>query len=112
MLDTKLTQLALKIKNMVVMDLHFPQPLCPEFRKNYETRFLHVPCREGMALEVAAGIASAGKILVLVGASGLSLERLDPTLNVKVLEANSQSSWDHLEEQVRAFGPARLFIPD
>lgn len=112
MLDTKLTQLALKIKNMVVMDLHFPHSVLPDFRKNYEPRFMHVPCRQGMILEVAGGIASSGKIVVVVGYEGNGIEGLDSTLNVKVLRRGSEGTWEKLEEQLRAFGPAEVLIPD
>ncbi len=111
MLDTKLTQLGLKLKNMVVLDLGFPHPHCPEFRKIYEPRFVHLPCRQGMALEMAGGLASFGKLVVLVGYEGCKLEHLDPTLNVKALRALPEGSWENLEERLRAFGPAIVDIP-
>lgn len=111
MLDTFLTQLGLKLKNMVVLDLNFPSSACPEFHKVYETRFMHVPCRQGMALEVAGGIASFGKIVVVVGSDVFDVSHLDPTLNVKVLRVSERGSWEGLEEGLRAFGPAVLEIP-
>lgn len=111
MIDTKLTQVGLKLKNMVVLDLGFPRLNCPEFAKVYEPRFVSLLCRQGMALEMAGGLASFGKIVVLVGYEGSDLARLDPTLNVKVLKPSPEGSWENLEERLRAFGPALVLIP-
>ncbi len=111
MLDAKLTQLGLKLKNMVVLDLNFPRIVCPEFRKTYEPRFIALPCRQGMALEMAGGLASFGKVVVLVGYEGDELKDLDPTFNVKVLRHSPEGTWENLEERLRAFGPSLVLIP-
>lgn len=112
MLDLKLTQLGLKLKNMVVLDLNFPRTVCSSFRASYEPRFIHAPCRQGMALEMAGGLASFGKLVVLLGYEGLDLHGIDPTLNVKILKHASNGSWEDLEERLRAFGPAFVEIPE
>lgn len=111
MIDAKLTQLGLKLKNLVVLDLGFPRPFCPEFRKIYEPRFVALPCRQEMALEMASGLATFGKLVVLVGYEGNGLKNLDSTLNVKVIQASLEGSWENLEERLRAFGPANISIP-
>lgn len=112
MLDAKLTQLGLKLKNMVVLDLNFPHFVCVEFRKTYEPRFIHLPCRQGMALEMAGGLASFGKVVVLVGYEGDGLKNLDPSFNVKVLQTSPEGTWDHLEDRLRSFGPSLILIPE
>lgn len=111
MLDRKLTQLGLKLKNMIVLDLSFPLLLCPEFKKTYEPRFVSLPCRQGMALGVAGGLASSGKLVVLLGYFGDELKDLDSTLNVKVIRTCTDGTWENLEDRLRAFGPAIVLIP-
>lgn len=111
MLDLTLTKLGLKIKNMVVLDLSFPHLMCPEFRKNYETRFIAMPNRQEMVLEFAGGLASFGKIVLVLGYEGNGLTRLDPTVNVKVLKNCPEGTWERLEERILEFGPAEILIP-
>jgi hypothetical protein len=111
-LDLKLTQLGLRIKNFVVLDLSFPSGQFAEFRKAYEERYIYLPCRTEMALSYAAGLASFGKIVLIYG-SGLSdCDLPDSTLNVKVLDYNKDAVWDYFEEGVQDFGPAVLLIPE
>lgn len=111
MIDVKLTQLALKLKNLVVLDCSFPKGPFSEFKKNYEPRFVWTPCRQGMALEMAGGIASFGKVVVVYGLAEADLSQLDSTLNVKVLLLSEEGSWEGFEEKLRAFGPSTLLIP-
>lgn len=111
MIDVKLTQLALKLKNLVVLDCSFPKSPFSEFKKNYEPRFVWTPCRHGMALEMAGGIASFGKLVVVYGLSQVDVSRLDPTLNVKVLIPSEEGTWEGFEEKLRSFGPSTLLIP-
>ena len=111
-LDLKLTRLGLKIKNFVVLDLSFPSGRFLEFRKAYEDRYIHLPCRTDMALSYAAGLSSFGKI-VLIYASGLSdCDLPDSTLNVKILNHDKDAVWDYFEGGVQDFGPAVLLIPE
>jgi len=112
MLDVKLTQLALKIKNLVVLDLSFPHTQFPEFKKAYENRYLYLPCRGEMAVSMAAGLASFGKLLVIYGDDCKNSTIPDTTLNVKVLKESPEGSWDNFEEALKAFGPAVLLIPE
>lgn len=112
MVDVKLSQVALKIKNLVVVDCSFPRSVFPEFKKIYEPRLIWTPCRWGMALEMAGGIASFGKLVVVFGLNYADLSRLDSTLNVKVLLPSPEGSWDGFEEKLRSFGPSTLLIPE
>ena len=112
MLDIKLTQLGLKMKNLIVVDLSFPQPALPEFKKNYDPRYLWMPCKEELALSFATGLASFGKLVVLYGATKLSIDELDPTVNVKVLKHDAEALWQDFEGGLRRFGPELLLIPE
>ena len=110
-MDMKLTQLALKLKNLVLIDLSFPQMKFPEFKKVYEDRYLYLPCREESVTALAAGLASFGKLVVIYGSTTQSVEFPDSTLNVKVLKESNEASWELFEEGLKAFGPAVLLIP-
>lgn len=111
-LDTRLTQLALKMKHMVLMDLNFQHGQFPEFRKAYEARYLHMPCRREMALGMAAGLASLGKHVVIVGDDLEDCNLPDSTLNVKLIREDESGKWEDLEHGLQEFGPAVLLIPD
>lgn len=111
MLDMKLTQLGLKMKNLIVLDLSFPRCAFPEFKKVYDTRLIWMPCRKGLAVLFAAGIASFGKTVLIYGLDDEDVEGLDRTANVKVLRHHEEGSWAHLEEGLLRFGPEVLLIP-
>ena len=110
-LDLQLTQLGLKWKQLVVFDLSFPYGKFPEFKSAYEVRYIHIPLRQGMALEMAAGMANQGKIVVIYGSNCDLCEVADMSLNVKVLKEKEGTVWDYFEEQLLAFGPSIISIP-
>jgi hypothetical protein len=112
MLDVKLTQLGLKIKNLVVLDLSFPQGKFPEFKKAYEQRYIHLPGRKEMALAFAGGLSAFGKVVLIYGVENDEVEVPDRTLNIKLVEEGPEGKWDIFEEELRAFGPAVLLIPE
>lgn len=111
MLDIKLTQLGLKIKNLVVLDLSFPQNHFPEFKKAYESRLIHLPGRKEMALAFAGGLSAFGKIVLIYGMDSDDCSVPDRSLNIKLVEEGAEGSWDIFEEELKAFGPAVLLIP-
>lgn len=111
MIDLKLTQIGLKMKNLIVLDLSFPRSAFPEFKKVYEPRLIWMPCRKELALSFAAGIASFGKLVVIYGLEGKDASGLEPTLNVKILRTSEEATWQDLEEGLRRFGPEVLLIP-
>lgn len=112
MLDLKLTQFALKMKNLILLDLSFPRGVFPEFKKAYDPRYIALPSRDGLAVSMASGIASFGKLVLIYGAQVDGLAGLEPTLNVKILKPSPEGSWHHLEEGLKTFGPAVLLIPE
>ncbi len=112
LLDVKLTQLALKMKNLVLLDLSFPHMKFPEFKKAYENRYICLPCRGEMAVSMAAGLASFGKLIVVYGDDCKNSTIPDTTLNVKVLQESEEGKWETLEVDLKAFGPAVLLIPE
>lgn len=112
LLDLKLTQVAVKMKNLILLDLSFPEAHFPEFRKAYENRFIHLPCRSQMALPMAAGLASLAKVVVIFGHEYEDCVLPDPSLNVKILRERPEGTWDTLEQGLQAFGPAILWIPE
>ncbi len=109
MLDLKLTQLALKYKNLVLLDFSFQKGLFPEFHGLYEPRYLSLPCRTGLAAEMAAGLSSFGKLVLVYGVP--SFINVEPTANVKWIQHSSEGSWAALEEGLTQFGPQVLLIP-
>ncbi len=111
-IDLKLTRMGLKIKNMVVLDLSFPDSAFPEFRKAYEDRYIHLPHKREMILGVAAGLASFGKIVLIYGGKIHECDLPDSTLNVKVIRHNKDAVWDYFEGGVLEFGPSVLLIPE
>ncbi|MFA5793145.1 MAG: hypothetical protein WC897_04745 [Candidatus Gracilibacteria bacterium] len=110
-LDAKFTQLALKIRNLVVVDVSFPKSPFAEFKKLYEQRYIYMPCKKEMVMGFACGIASMGKLVVIYGADLAMEKMLDPTLNVKLLKESSAGSLESLENELKEFGPAVLLIP-
>lgn len=112
MIDIKLTQLGLKMKNLILVDLSFPRGVFPEFKKVYDPRYLWMPCRKELVLSFAAGIASFGKLVVIYGLDGEAVKALEPTVNVKVLQHSPEASWQDFEEGLKRFGPELLLIPE
>ncbi len=112
MLDIKLTQLGLKIKNLVVLDLSFPAGKFPEFKKAYEQRYIHLPGRTEMALAFAGGLSAFGKVVLIYGVDNDEVEVPDRTLNIKLVEEGPEGKWDIFEEELKTFGPAVLLIPE
>lgn len=110
-LDQQLVRIAVKMKNLVVIDLSFPATKFPEFKSNYETRFMHWPGRQHSAIAVAAGLASRGKVVLLYGSECEDCEPPDSTLNVKLVKESERAVWDHLEEELMEFGPSVLLLP-
>ena len=90
-LDLKLTQIGLKMKNLVILDLGFPAPAFPEFRSKYEDRYIHLPGRQGLAADFACGLAMLGKVVLLHGFEGEAPDIEDPTLNVKITKRSSEA---------------------
>ncbi len=111
MLDLKLTQLGLKMKNLVVVDVSFPVHPFVEFKKAYDTRLIHLPCREEMAVAYAAGLAGMGKVVLVVGVTRGGATGLESTLNVKLVKESPEARWEDLEGQIRSFGPGYVFVP-
>ena len=112
MLDIKLTQLGLKIKNLVVLDLTFPSGKFPEFKKAYDQRYIHLAGRKEMALAFAGGLSAFGKIVLIYGMDSDECEVPDRTLNIKLVEEGPGGQWEIFEEELKAFGPAVLLIPE
>lgn len=108
-LDLKLCQAAHKIKNLILIDLSFPGLKFPEFKMNYENRYISLPGRAGFAGEYAAGIASSGKIVIIYG--GECLQLADQNLNVKLLKIDEKTTWLMFEKQILEFGAGVLLIP-
>ncbi len=108
-LDLKLCQVAHKIKNLILIDLSFPGCKFPEFKLNYENRYICLPGRAAFATEYAAGIASSGKIVLIYG--GDRIELADKNLNVKLIKPDEFASWGSLEKQILEFGAGLLLIP-
>lgn len=111
-IDLKLSQLGLKIKNFVVLDLSFPEGKFPEFSKAYEKRYIHMPCRTEMVLAYAAGLSSFGKVVLIYSPEVSDLDFPDSTLNVKVLVHKKDAVWDYFEGELLEFGPSVLLIPE
>lgn len=111
-LDINLCRLARKIKNFVILDLSFPGSVFPEFKLNYDKRYICLPGREGCALEYAGGIAGSGKIVLIYGFSGADFNLPDRTLNVKVMKKSPKADLSKLEKDILEFGQAVLLIPE
>lgn len=110
-LDAKFTQLGLKIKNLVLIDVSFPKSPFVEFKKLYEQKYIYMPCKKEMLMGFACGVASMGKLVVIYGADLQMEKMMDPTLNIKLLKESSGGSLESLESELKEFGPAVLLIP-
>jgi len=110
-LDEKLTQLGLKMKNLVVLDLSWPNMQFSEFKSAYETRYIHLSSRQDSAVDFAAGLASLGKVVLIYGSRWEDLEIKDPSLNVKLVKQSKNAVWDYLDGKLMEFGPSVLLIP-
>lgn len=110
-LDLQLTKLGLKMRNLIVLDVEFPHSRFPEFKKAYLDRYIHIPCRKEMALEMAAGLSSFGKIVAVCGLDCDVCDLPDQTLNVKVLRGKKDAVWDYFEGELMEFGPGVIFVP-
>ncbi len=110
-LDERLVQYALRNKHLVVLDTSFPKPAFPDFKRNFDLRYVWIPCRESVALGMAAGLAASKKLVVVYGLSNPTADLPDSTLNVKVLAHSSVAKWHEFEPQLAQFGPAVLLIP-
>ncbi len=108
-LDLKLCAAAHKIKNLILIDLSFPGQKFPEFKVNYENRYICLPGRAAFAGEYSAGIASSGKIVLIYGGDPLHLA--DKNLNVKLIQTGDGATWQTLENQILEFGAGVLLIP-
>lgn len=111
-IDLKVTQLALKVKNLVILDTSFPDTAFPEFKKTYAERYWHLPCTEGAVLGIAAGLASMGKIVLVNMENPENFDSADPSLNVKLIKKGAEAVWDYFEGELLEFGPAVLLIPE
>ena len=110
-LDALLTKLAIKEKNLVILDLSFPNMAFPEFKSAHETRYLHFPGRQDSALAMAAGLASLGRRVLFYGSDCENCDLPDSTLNVKVLKYRDDAVWDYFEGSLLEFGPSILHVP-
>ncbi|MBU0982109.1 hypothetical protein KKC94_05460 [Patescibacteria group bacterium] len=110
-LDEKLTQIGLKMKNLVVVDLSFPEMKFPAFKSAYEQRYVHLLHRKTSAVKIAGGIASQGKIVLVFGVDNGEVNLSDSTLNVKVVKRDKSAHWDNLERDLKEFGASVLLIP-
>lgn len=110
-LDFKLTQLGLKMKKIMVLDLHFPEGQLPEFKRAYPHRYVHLPGRQAVALEMAAGLASLGKHVLVYGCDRGTEELFDMSLNVRVIREGEEVNWWDVEKELSAFGAGDLLIP-
>lgn len=110
-IDQRLTQLGLKMKQLVVLDLNFPEPRFPQFKSAYDARYIHVPSRQESAVGQAIGLASLGKHVLVFGAESAPLADLEPTMNIHFLKASPDATWESFESAVREFGPTVLTFP-
>lgn len=103
-LDQQLTALAVKWKNLVVVDTHFAESSLKEFCRHFEERCFHLSGADHLAPAFASGLASLGLRVVVFGPSEDSFSIDDPSLCVKLITQFEAS--DHLEETLASFGPA------
>lgn len=83
-----------------------------EFKRAYPNRYLHVPSRQGMALEMAAGMASLGLTVLVYGLGHDRLDLPDETLSVKLLISSEGADWANFDEQISRFGASLALIPE
>ncbi len=111
-LDEKLNILGLKHKKLFVIDTGFPHVLLPKFKQTYPNRIIQMPNRPDAIYGYAAGLASTGILVLVVGAHYKAKSILDPTLNVKFIKMDSSAEWKNFEKDLFEFGPAELLIPE
>jgi transketolase C-terminal domain/subunit len=112
MLDSKLTKIGLKMKKLIVLDVSFLGEDLKEFKSAYPKRYVHLPSHQDMILEMAAGMASLEKLVLVVGSELVDCDLADTTLKVKVLRRSDDAVWDYFEEGLRTFGTGVLLIPE
>jgi len=111
-LDQKLTQIALKLKQLVVLDVSFLGEPLKEFKSAYPHRIYHLPSHEGVILQIAGGMASLGKLVIVVGSELSEVDLPDNTLNVKLLKRTESAVWDFFDDGLQSFGTGVLLIPE
>lgn len=111
-LDQKLTQLGLKLKHLVVLDVSFLGESLKEFKSAYPHRIYHLPSHEAMILQMAGGMASLGKLVAVVGSELEDIDLPDNTLNVKLLKPSENAVWDFFDDGLQSFGTGVLLIPE
>lgn len=111
-LDLYLTKLGLKLKHLVVLDVNFEGELLKDFSSAYPHRYLYLPSHGAMILEMAVGMASLGKLVLVIGSELKEATLPDSTLNVKLVMRDKKGTWDGFEEGVRAFGVGVLLLPE
>lgn len=100
--------MALKRKDFVVLDMHF-SPSLSSFKSHYEKQYMHLPGYNGMVGAMAAGLASQGYLVMILG--GQQEELPDSTVNVKWLSEGENVSWGDFDKQLEEFGPGLVLIP-
>lgn len=58
------------------------------------------------------GLSAFGKTVLIYGVDSEEVEVPDRTLNIKLVEEGPEGKWDIFEEELKAFGPAVLLIPE
>jgi len=111
-LDQVLTQYGVKMKQLVVLDFSFPEEGLREFESAYPNRYAHMPSHEDVALQVAAGMATLGKHVLVIGTELTECDLPDSTLNVKLVKPDEQGTWEDFEKGLRGFGTGVLLIPE
>ncbi len=110
-LDFILSKLALKFKQLVLIDTNFPSPLLPNFVSLYPHRYLFMPCHDAIVLETAAGIASLGNLPLVIGANVDIVDIADPTLNIKILQHDKSCDLASFEKALYCFGAGVVLLP-
>ncbi len=110
-LDSRLTRLALRHKNLVVLDAAFPSFVLPQFRQNYDQRLVSIPGRSQLAFPMAVGLAQAGKLVCVLGAPAPILHQVEPSLNIKWISSSPEGDFSDMDFVIGAFGPSLLLIP-
>jgi hypothetical protein len=111
-LDKKLTRLGLKLKHMIVLDVSFTGEPLKSFKSAYPKRYVHLPSHQDMVFGMAAGMATLGKLVLVIGSDREECNLPDNTLHVKILKRSSDAVWDFVEDNLRIFGTGVLLIPE
>ncbi|MBT4384721.1 hypothetical protein HOD30_03155 [Candidatus Peregrinibacteria bacterium] len=111
-LDLKLTQLGLRNRHFILVDLSFPDGVFEEFRRSYPDRYLHLPCHSDIAMEFAAGLSSFGNHVYVWGVDeAVNVDLPDKNLNVKFLYPKEGASWDGFEDKLLSFTFGKVYLP-